>query len=195
MGETALLLRFIYLQYQFALEKRLTNKKHKFFSDALNYECIRVDMKYLSVVSCRDGMLLKRHWFDKPNKCWWALIINGGIDDSVWWPWALSYSMGLEWIMNEEFPDWSVRLSLQTLDWHFNGAPARKTTHQQRNCHCCPAGLVASLLPNKAKDMVWINTSPLMIKKWLLNKWMSMATINAISKCERPKSTGRSKNG
>lgn len=80
-------------------------------------------MKYSFVVSCRDGLLLKRHWFDKPNKRWWGLIINGGIDDSVRWPWAASDWMGSRWIMNEEIPDWSARLSLsQTLSWHFNGA-------------------------------------------------------------------------
>lgn len=72
--------------------------------DALNYDWIRVGMKYSSVVSCRDGMPLKRHWFDKPNKRWWGLIINGGIDDGVWWPWAPSDWMGSLWIMNEEIP-------------------------------------------------------------------------------------------
>lgn len=90
---------------------------------ALNYDWIRGDMKYSFVVSCGDGMPLKRHWFDKPNKRWWGLIINGGIDDSAWWPWAPSDWMGSLWIMNEEIPDWSLSLSLfQTLSWHFNGA-------------------------------------------------------------------------
>lgn len=103
-------------------------------------------MKYSSVVSYRDGMLLKRHWFDKANKCWWALIINGSIDDSVRWPWALSYSMGSEWIMNEEFPDWSVRLSPQTLHWHFNGAPSTKRQHTttQLSPPSCRTGRIAA---------------------------------------------------
>lgn len=121
---------------------------------ALNYDWIRVDMKYSSVVSCRDGMPLKRHWFDKPNKRWWGLIINGGIDDSVWWPWAPSDWMGSLWIMNEEIPDWSVRLSLfQTLSWHFNwdsstGDSAPTTPWHRPSC----AGLIASLLPNKIEN-------------------------------------------
>lgn len=107
-----------------------------------NYDWIRVDMKYSSVVSCRDGMPLKRHWFDKPNKRWWGLIINGSIDDSVWWPWAPSDWMGSLWIMNEEIPDWSVRLSLfQTLSWHFNGASSTgdntPTTQLQDWSHRC----------------------------------------------------------
>lgn len=115
-------------------------------------------MKYSSVVSCRDGILLKRHWFDKPNKRWWGLIINGSIDDSVWWPWAPSYWMGSLWIMNEEIPDWSVRLSLfQTLSWYFNGASSSGDNMPTTSQHQPSRRLVASLLPNQMKDKMWID--------------------------------------
>lgn len=125
---------------------------------ALNYDLIRGDMKYSSVVSCRDGILLKRHWFDKPNKRWWGLIINGGIDDSVWWPWAPSYWMSSLWIMNEEIPDWSVRLSLfQTLSWYFNGASSSRDNMPTTSQHQPSRRLVASLLPNQMKDKMWID--------------------------------------
>lgn len=139
---------------------------------ALNYDLIRGDMKYSSVVSCRDGILLKRHWFDKPNKRWWGLIINGGIDDSVWWPWAPSYWMGSLWIMNEEIPNWSVRLSLfQTLSWYFNGASSSGDNMPTTSQHQPSRRLVASLLPNQMKDKMWIDefTHDGGRKKWFLN--------------------------
>ncbi len=110
-------------------------------------------MKYSSVVSCRDGIPLKRHWFDKPNKRWWGLIINGGIDDGVWWPWAPSDWICSLWIMNEEIPDWSVQLSLfQILSRHFNGAFSTWDNTPT------PAGRDASLLSNKIMDKMWIHT-------------------------------------
>lgn len=153
------------------------------------YDLIRGDMKYSSVVSSRDGVPLKRHWFDKPNKCWWGLIINGGIDDSVWWPWALSYWMGSVWIMNEEFPDWSARLSLQTLSWHSNGAwrtrsNAPTTQLSQASCRTWSHHSFATWWRARCESMS--STQGETEEKGFLNIWLSRDSwINGVSKYER----------
>lgn len=62
----------------------------------------------------------------KPNNQW-----------RHWWPWAWSDWMGWLWIMNEELPDWSVRLTLlQTLGWHFNGVPGAGDTAATNKLPC-----------------------------------------------------------
>lgn len=53
--------------------------------------------------------------------------------------------------MNEELPDWSVRLSLvQTLSWHFNGVPGtvRRQCGNEQVPTSCPAG-------QDGKENVW----------------------------------------
>lgn len=166
------------------MQTSTTRKTDKFWSreadnwmcNALSYDWIRGDMKYSSVVSCRDGVPLKRHWFDKPNKCWWGLIINRGIDDSVWWPWARSYWTGSMWIINEEIPNWSVRLSLFLSDTRLafqwddrrqrQSANNTLTTTLLQNWphHCLPTRWRIRF------ESTWPAHDK---KKCLLNQWMS----------------------
>ena len=123
----------------------ITTKGESAVCYALNYDWIRVDMKYSSVVSCRDGMPLKRHWFDKPNKRWWGLIINGGIDDSVWWPWAPSDWIGLT-VNNEWGDSWLISevVSLPDTQLAFQWGLQHRRQHANKHPDTCRTGRIAA---------------------------------------------------